>query len=73
YEGVEYHCALDGFRRDFLRLVDGNRTLSQILDTLESRQTKLSRPEMLQRWYALLHALSMFSLLGLLREGEMAA
>ncbi len=73
YEGVEFHCSLDGFRRDFLRLVDGARTLGEIIDALEARNPKLSRGELMQRWSALHQALSMFSLLGLLRSGEMAA
>lgn len=73
YEGVEFHCALDGFRRDFLRLVDGNRTLGEIVSTLEAKNPKLTRLEVMQRWGNLLQALSMFSLFGLLRPGEMAA
>lgn len=73
YEGVEYHCALDGFRRDFLRRVDGTRTLGEILTSLEGQYPKLTRGELMQRWSALQQALAMFSLLGLLRAGEMAA
>ncbi len=73
YEGVEFHCALDGFRRDFLRLADGNRTLGEIVTAMEAKHPKLSRTEVMQRWHTLLQALSMFSLFGLLRHGEMAA
>lgn len=73
YEGVEFHCALDGFRRDFLRLVDGRRSLGEILDVLEAKHSKLSRAELMQRWQSLLEALQLFSLFGLTRHGEMAA
>jgi hypothetical protein len=71
YEGVEYRCALDGFRRDFLRLVDGSRTLGEIVTRLEPKYAKCERSELLGRWNAMYEALSLFSLLGLMTGGEM--
>ncbi len=67
YEGMEFHCTLDGFRRNFLRLIDGKRSLGEILACLEARHADLSRGELLKRWHLLYQALAVFSLVGLFR------
>ena len=68
HEGLEFQCSLDGFRRDFLRLVDGRRTLAEIVTLLQTKQGKFSRAELIGRWKLLHEALGVFSLAGLLRE-----
>lgn len=68
YEGVEFHCALDGFRRDFLRLIDGRRSLGEIITALEARHGKHSHDELMGRWQSLYQALGVFSIAGLVRE-----
>ena len=67
YEGIGFQCSLDGFRRDFLRLMDGQNTLGEILALLESRNAKLPHAELVARWGSLYQALSMFSAVGLFR------
>jgi len=68
YEGMEFHCTLDGFRRNCLRLGDGKRSLGEILASLEARHVDLSRGELLRRWHLLYQALAVFSLVGLFRR-----
>ncbi len=66
YEGLEFRCALDGFRREFLRLVDGERTLGQILEQLGPKFPKLNPADLRARWLSLHEALGLFNVLGLM-------
>ncbi|MFN0148785.1 MAG: class I SAM-dependent methyltransferase [Dehalococcoidia bacterium] len=68
YEDLQFQCTLDGFRRDFLRLVDGQRTLGEIVTLLQVKHGKLTRAELMARWDLLYQALSVFGLAGLMRE-----
>ncbi|MGE3075064.1 MAG: class I SAM-dependent methyltransferase [Dehalococcoidia bacterium] len=67
YEGIGFQCSLDGFRRDFLRLMNSQRTLGEILDQIAARDAKLARSDLLARWGSLFQALSMFSAVAMFR------
>ena len=68
YEDLAFQCSLDGFRRDFLRLIDGRKTLGEIITLLQTKHGKLARVELMARWDLLRQALAVFGLVGLMRE-----
>ncbi|MGE0599980.1 MAG: class I SAM-dependent methyltransferase [Dehalococcoidia bacterium] len=72
YEGIGFQCSLDGFRRDFLRLMDGRKTLGEVLDQLVARNAKLTRSHAIARWGSLFQALSLFSAVGMFRPSAAA-
>ena len=65
YEGMDFHCTLDLFRREFLRQVDGSRSTGQILECIAPRLPKYDDATLRSAWFKLHEALSMFNVLGL--------
>lgn len=61
-EGIEYRILLDPFRRAFLRLVDGERSLGEILADVEPKSPHAQRQE---KWRNLYEGLQIFNVLGL--------
>ena len=61
-EGIDYRFLLDPFRRDFLRLVDGKRSLGAILNDIDPKASYAQRQE---KWRNLYQGLQIFNVLGL--------
>ena len=65
FDGLQFRFLLDPFRRTFLKLVDGQRTLGAILAEVAPRFPTHSQHELVAKWSDLQQGLSMFNLIGL--------
>jgi SAM-dependent methyltransferase len=70
YEDMDYRCALDAFRREFLKRVDGRRSAGAILDEIGPVFPRLGRAELVAKWRDLHQALALFNILGVMRPAH---
>ena len=65
FDALQFRFLLDPFRRAFLKLVDGERSLGSILDEMAPRFATHSKAELIAKWSDLQQGLEMFNVLGL--------
>jgi 2-polyprenyl-3-methyl-5-hydroxy-6-metoxy-1,4-benzoquinol methylase len=65
FDTLQFRFLLDPFRRAFLNLVDGERSLGTILTEIAPRFATHSQAELIAKWSDLQSGLDMFNVLGL--------